>query len=110
MARFGVARIAHGTYEKVPAEAQGLAAAHVAPGVCALAHGPQIGTIGLNPLGEGSCGVGFQRVAENIEAAGGDHIGGECTGNVRIDERFREEGIQIPFRQVDVWMRGRGAA
>jgi len=30
--------------------------------------------------------------------------------NVRIDERFREEGIQIPFRQVDVWMRGRGAA
>lgn len=29
--------------------------------------------------------------------------------NTRIDERFREEGIAIPFRQVDVWMRGREA-
>ncbi|HII99693.1 MAG TPA: mechanosensitive ion channel, partial [Methanoregula sp.] len=26
--------------------------------------------------------------------------------NIRIDERFREEGIEIPFRQVDVHMRG----
>ena len=26
--------------------------------------------------------------------------------NIRIDERFREEGIEIPFRQVDVWMKG----
>lgn len=28
--------------------------------------------------------------------------------NVRIDERFREEGIEIPFRQVDVRMRTAG--
>jgi MscS family membrane protein len=28
--------------------------------------------------------------------------------NTRIDERFREEGIEIPFRQVDVRMRGQG--
>jgi len=26
--------------------------------------------------------------------------------NCRIDERFREEGIEIPFRQVDIHMRG----
>ncbi|PKL65875.1 MAG: mechanosensitive ion channel protein MscS [Methanomicrobiales archaeon HGW-Methanomicrobiales-3] len=26
--------------------------------------------------------------------------------NVRIDERFREEGIEIPFKQVDIHMRG----
>jgi small-conductance mechanosensitive channel len=26
--------------------------------------------------------------------------------NIRIDERFREEGIEIPFRQVDIHMRG----
>ena len=25
--------------------------------------------------------------------------------NSRIDEQFRKEGIEIPFRQVDVWMR-----
>ncbi|MCK9580452.1 MAG: mechanosensitive ion channel [Methanoregula sp.] len=29
--------------------------------------------------------------------------------NIRIDERFKEEGIEIPFRQVDVWMRNQGA-
>jgi MscS family membrane protein len=30
--------------------------------------------------------------------------------NVRIDERFREEGIEIPFKQVDVRMRTAGDA
>ena len=25
--------------------------------------------------------------------------------NMRIDERFREEGIEIPFRQIDIRMR-----
>jgi len=25
--------------------------------------------------------------------------------NLRIDERFREEGIEIPFRQIDIRMR-----
>lgn len=29
--------------------------------------------------------------------------------NTRIDERFREEGIVIPFRQVDVHMQGAGS-
>jgi small-conductance mechanosensitive channel len=28
--------------------------------------------------------------------------------NTRIDERFREEGIEIPFKQVDVWTRSVG--
>jgi small-conductance mechanosensitive channel len=28
--------------------------------------------------------------------------------NCRIDERFREAGIEIPFRQLDIHMRDRG--
>ncbi len=30
--------------------------------------------------------------------------------NIRIDERFKEEGIEIPFKQVDIWMRSQGAS
>ena len=30
--------------------------------------------------------------------------------NSRIDEYFRKEGIEIPFRQVDVWMRSTGSS
>jgi small-conductance mechanosensitive channel len=30
--------------------------------------------------------------------------------NIRIDERFKEEGIEIPFKQVDIRMRSSGAA
>lgn len=30
--------------------------------------------------------------------------------NSRIDECFRKEGIEIPFRQVDVWMRSTGSS
>ena len=86
LARLVVRRVVHRAHHEFAGQPQRLAAAEVGPGIRALAHRPLGRRLRARAARKRHGGIGFQRVAEHVEGAAGDHVLRQGMGGQRVDQ------------------------